>query len=77
MKMQRQQQEAQGQAQAQDRIISMEEFKAQTDAQDKLRDYELKVAQSLLDSEEKADDNQREWSSLELQYSTDIEGKGI
>jgi len=77
MKMQRQQQEAQGQAQAQDRIISMEEFKAHTDAQDKLRDYELKVAQSLLDSEEKADDNQREWSSLELQYSTDIEGKGV
>lgn len=73
---QQQQQAAAMQAQQQDRIISMEEFKAQTDAQNDLRDYEYKVAQSLLDSEEKADDNTREWSALELQYSVDIEGKG-
>ena len=47
------QQQAMAQQQVQDRVVSIEEFKAQTDAAKELREYERQVAEALLDSQMK------------------------
>lgn len=75
--MQSAQRQAQGQQQTQDRIINLEQYKVQSEAQANIRDFELAVAKQLADNEDRQDDNLREWTKLEQEHQVDIEGKGV